>query len=97
MSEYDERLKAAKARVEAIRGFWVHFFTYVLVNLALLVIDWLSGPGWWFYWPLLGWGIGVASHAFSVYGAHGLFGQEWEKKQVRKYMEQGEPPPKGDA
>ena len=39
MSEYDEKLKAAKARVEAIRGFWVHLFTYLLVNLFLVSHD----------------------------------------------------------
>jgi hypothetical protein len=41
----------------------------------------------WFYWPLLGWGIGVTAHGFSVYGIIGLFGKEWEEKKIREIME----------
>jgi hypothetical protein len=93
IEEEQRRYRAARERVAAIRSFHVHLFTYVLVNLGLFLINLLtrnSGGGWWFYWPLLGWGIGLASHAFSVFGAYGLFGQDWEEKQVRRLMEKEE-------
>jgi len=32
---------------------------------------------------MLGWGIGVVSHAFKVFG----IGREWEERQIKKYME----------
>ncbi|PSQ89999.1 MAG: hypothetical protein BRD45_01155 [Bacteroidetes bacterium QS_8_64_10] len=37
-------------------------------------------------YPLFGWGIGLASHAFKVYG----FGtsSEWEERRVRELMMQ---------
>ena len=36
---------------------------------ALLIIIWAmtSGEYFWPVWPMLGWGIGVAAHAASVY------------------------------
>ena len=37
-----------------------------IVNGGLLAINLLSSPGhWWFYWPMLGWGIGLAAHDFA--------------------------------
>ena len=87
------RYKKAKERVNAIRGFYTHLFTYIIVNLALFIINYLSRGvhgGWWFYWPMIGWGIGLASHAFSVFGAYGIWGQKWEEKKIKEYMEKDE-------
>lgn len=73
--------KRAKMRVGAIRGFYQHLQTYVLVNSFLFVLNLLTSPGdWWFYWPLLGWGIGLVSHAVSVYGM-AVFGGKTGKSE----------------
>lgn len=49
-------------------GFKIHFAAYVLVNLLLIVINLLTTPDeLWFYWPLLGWGIGIIAHGAAVY------------------------------
>jgi hypothetical protein len=69
----DERYRRAKTRVDQLRGFYIHAAIYVAVNLALLVINLLTSPAiLWFTWTLLGWGIGLASHAVVVYGAGAL-------------------------
>ena len=48
-------------------GFKIHFIVYLAVNALLIVINLLTTPGtYWFYWPLLAWGIGIAGHAFGV-------------------------------
>jgi len=90
MPEEKELVQHAREHVEAMRSFFTHLFTYIVVNLGLFLINYFTRGDtgtWWFYWPLLGWGIGVASHAFSVFGAYGLFGREWEEKQVKRYLE----------
>lgn len=49
------------------RPFLIHLVIYVMVNIGLAVIDLLTSPGeYWFFWPLLGWGIGILGHAYSV-------------------------------
>src|SRR3712207_6616102 len=70
----------ARARVQELKGFYTHATAYVLVNIGLFVINLLTGGGWWYYWPLLGWGIGLGVHALSVFGfsGGGPFGQDWE-------------------
>lgn len=48
-------------------GFRVHLIIYLCVNAFLLFINLLGDANHlWFYWPLLGWGIGVAAHGFAV-------------------------------
>jgi hypothetical protein len=39
---------------------------YVIVNLLLLWLDLRSSGDLWFYWPLLGWGIGILAHGLAV-------------------------------
>jgi hypothetical protein len=52
----------------------------VLVNIALFALNVLVGEAWWFYQPLLGWGMGLGAQALGVFGFGGSepWGQEWE-------------------
>ena len=52
-----------------------HLAAFVLVNLLLVGIWALSGAGYfWPAWPLLGWGLGLASHASEAHGGRRLLG-----------------------
>ena len=68
----DAALRAtAERRADAKIGFRVHATIFVLVNGFLAALNLLTTPRHlWFYWPLLGWGIGLAAHAFGVYAEH---------------------------
>ncbi len=51
------------------RGFAMHLFAYVAVIVLLLVINLTVTPNrWWFYWVALGWGAGIALHAWLAFG-----------------------------
>jgi hypothetical protein len=64
----DQQRQQAIRRIEAKRGFQAHFVVYLIVNAALVLIWALtSGDYFWPIWPILGWGIGIAAHAASVY------------------------------
>ncbi len=85
------RYERARRRVQAMRGFYSHLAVYIVVNVGLVLINLLTSPGaLWFYWPLLGWGAGLAAHAFAVFGIGTWFGRNWEEQQIRKIMERGE-------
>src|SRR5258708_40272386 len=85
---YDqERYQLARARVQQLRLFYTHVGVYVFVNILLLLINLLTDPSsLWFYWPLLGWGVAVAAHAFLVYGAGGIMGRGREQRQNRQIL-----------
>jgi hypothetical protein len=61
----------ARARAKELREFYTHATIYVLVNIGLFVIDLITGEGWWFYWPLLAWGVGLGIHALGVFAFGG--------------------------
>jgi len=86
----DQELEArARKRVEELKGFYSHAMIYLLVNLGLMALNLLTSPNYfWFVWPMLGWGIGLAVHAFSVFGAGRFSGRDWEERKVREFMEQ---------
>ncbi len=44
-------------------GFFIHSMMYVIINAALITINYTMTPGYkWFIWPLVGWGFGLAMH-----------------------------------
>ena len=80
--------KRAKARVEALKGFFVHLSIYLVVNLFLLTLNLLTTPDrLWFYWPLLGWGIGLTIHGIVVFALDKFFGPEWEEREIQKRLQ----------
>lgn len=55
-------------------GFKIHLRTYLIVNTGLWLLflvmymqQWGHNLHPWPIWPMLGWGIGLATHYFSVY------------------------------
>lgn len=77
----------AIAAVRDIKGFYSHLTSYVCVITLLWVINWLTGSGYyWAKWPTLGWGIGIVSHALSVWEVFNFFGPDWEKRQIEKRL-----------
>lgn len=58
------------ARAAGRRELAGHIRTFVLVNVLLIALWAATGAGYfWPIWPLLGWGIGVASHGRQALGA----------------------------
>ena len=65
----NDELRRAKRRVGLKRGFMIHALVYVLVNVGLLIINFLVGGGRWHWFPLLGWGLGLLIHAIVTFMA----------------------------
>ncbi len=83
----DERYEKAKKRVEEIKGFYSHLIVYVAVNVVLVIINLVTSPGvLWFYWPLLGWGIGLFFHGMGVFVFSKFPGKQWEEKKIKEVM-----------
>jgi len=64
----DDPRAAAIGRIKTKRDFRNHVAIYALVNAGLVVIWALSGGGYfWPVWSIIGWGIGVAVHGYTVF------------------------------
>jgi hypothetical protein len=66
LDETELRQRAVK-RLEDKRGLMAHALAYVSVNLLLVAIWYATGaPFFWPVFPIFGWGIGLAFHAWDV-------------------------------
>jgi len=74
----------AKKEVQQIKGFYGNALSYVLVISFLIFINLRFSPQfYWFFFPMFGWGIGLAFHAAEVFG----YGRSWEDKKIKELME----------
>jgi len=94
-----DKPKRAKKKVEELKGFYIHFAVYVLVNIMIStvivvaqvsdgssIVDSIFHFGTFSTW--LFWGIGVFFHAAKVFQYNPFFNKNWEEKQIKKFMEQ---------
>ena len=83
----------AQKKVKSIRGFYVHFLVYLVVNIFLIVTRILSGSGfeilqeWQTYSTAIFWGIGIVFHAFGVFGVGFILGKDWEERKIKEIMD----------
>lgn len=86
MQSTDEQLlRRARRRVGLRTGFYVHLTVYVLVNLGLFAINVGGGGRPWHFWPLAGWGLGLAIHGLVVFA--NLRGEGLRRRMLEREVE----------
>lgn len=78
----DTQFEIARDRVEKLKGFYGNLLSYCLVIPVLMFINLTSGGFHWFWFPMLGWGIGLVFHALDTYG----FAKAWEERKIKQIM-----------
>ena len=84
-SETTETIAYERAvkRVKELKGFYGNLISYCIVIPFLVIINLLTSPRQlWFYWPMLGWGIGLLAHGMNVFA----IGRNWEEKKIQEIM-----------
>ncbi len=86
----DQRLyKEARKRVKQKKEFYQNLTSYVCVMPFLIALNLYTSPQhWWFIYPMLGWGMGLAMHYFKVFGWPGAPYQspEWEEREIEREL-----------
>jgi len=86
----DLKYKRAKDRVKKMKEFYGSLTAYCIVIPFLIFINYrttgFSLP--WFIFPMAGWGLGLLFHYSEAFDHHPIFGKDWEKKKIRKYMDE---------
>jgi hypothetical protein len=84
-----ENYQKAKKQVKEIKGFYSHLLSYVLVMMILAFVNLKYTPEHiWFFWPLLGWGIGLYFHALKVFNWFPFLDKSWEEKKIHQFMKE---------
>ncbi len=73
----------ARKRVEEERAFYGNLAAYLVVNTFLVALNVAAGGYFWAVWPLLGWGVGLGTHAIGTFGLPGR-GRGWAERRVRE-------------
>lgn len=73
-----------------------HLAVYLVMSLGLIITNLLTDRHYfWFIWPLLGWGIGVAIHALTYYfpqkNDYNREFRAWKKRNIADSQEETEP------
>ena len=91
-TNYDDRYIRARKRVEEMKEFYYSLISYCIVIPFLFFIWYRYTPNTiqWFWFPMLGWGMGLAFHAYKVYVNDGVLGNGWEKRKIEKFMREEE-------
>lgn len=82
---YNENLayQRAKDKVEQLKGFYGNLFSYCIVIPVLIIINLQSSNNFqWFWFPMLGWGMGLTFHALETFG----YGKSWEERKINELM-----------
>lgn len=84
-----ERYQKASKKVKEIKGFYIHLICYVIVNALLVLLNIRNTPEHlWFFYPMIGWGVGLIGHAIGVFGTDSLFSKNWEERKIKELMEE---------
>jgi len=94
-----EKYQRAKARVESIRGFYIHLAVYMVFNTIITVFkinrNLSNGETFneaffdfatfalWMFW-----GIGLVFHGLGVYSKSSKRFRDWEQRKLNQFIEE---------
>lgn len=84
-AKYSEDMAYIKAaeRVKKLKEFYGNVLSYCIVIPMLIFINLNTSKSfYWFWFPMVGWGIGIAFHGFEVFG----FGKDWEERKINEII-----------
>jgi hypothetical protein len=73
----------AKDRVEKLKGFYGNLISYCVVIPVLIIVNLNTSKFQWFWFPMLGWGMGLTFHALETFG----YGKSWEERKIQEILE----------
>lgn len=83
-NDEDQAYERAQKRVKELKSFYGNLISYCIIIPFLIILNLITSPrNIWFYWPMLGWGIGLVAHGMSVFA----IGKSWEEKKIREILE----------
>ena len=85
---YQEALK----RVKKIKGFYIHLFVYIVINILIIISNiqnlengesYLKKEN---FFTAFFWGIGLLAHGLSTFMPSWIMGKNWEERKIQEFM-----------
>lgn len=85
--ETDQKYLRAGKRIEEIKGFYQHLLAYCLFTPFTIFINYKTYWDYkWFWFSVIGWGIGLVIHALVVFVHKGMLENKWEERKIEELM-----------
>lgn len=89
--ETEKKYERARKRIAKIKGFYQHLLAYCLFTPFTIFINYKTYWDYkWFWFSVIGWGIGLAIHGFVVFIHKGKLGSQWEARKIEELMRKDE-------
>lgn len=86
-TQQTNRYLRAVERVEEIKGFYGSVISFCIIIPILIYINLRFLPQFhWFWFPILGWGIGLVFQGFKAFSYSPFLGKDWEDRKIQEYM-----------
>ena len=88
-SEHIESKKYMRAveRVEEMKGFYASIISFCIVIPFLIFINLKYSPEFhWFWFPIMGWGIGLTFQGLKAFNYNPILGSDWEDRKIQEFM-----------
>ncbi len=92
-SEHIESKKYMRAveRVEEMKGFYASIISFCIVIPFLIFINLKYSPEFhWFWFPIMGWGIGLTFQGLKAFNYNPILGSDWEDRKIQEFMKEEE-------
>ena len=93
INKNSEQYQYAKNRVKKIKGFYIHFAIYSVINTIIIFGTFydrsFTNNTFWSletFSTAIFWGIGLIAHAASVFGKDLIFNKNWENRKMKEFM-----------
>lgn len=84
----DRQERDAIQYVQNLKGFHMHWISFVVIMPCLYVMNMMLSPeDLWVTTVALGWGSGLLLHGLTLFGIFGVLGGNWEQRQFQKRMD----------
>ncbi|POR19891.1 histidine kinase [Flavobacterium columnare] len=86
---YNENLAFTKAKekVEKLKSFYGNLISYCCIIPVLIFINSKTSNFNWFWFPAIGWGMGLFFKAIEVFG----YGKNWEERKIQEILKREDP------
>lgn len=91
MENFDQKFsyERAKKKAKNLRSFYFNLLSYCIVIPILIIVNVTFTPEFqWFWFSMLGWGVGVLAHAMEVFNFNPILGKNWEEKKLQQFIEE---------
>ncbi|MER3374072.1 MAG: 2TM domain-containing protein [Allomuricauda sp.] len=89
--EQHELLENAQKRIKQKKRLYTHLVIFLIGSLFLVLANKILKYGEaydWSIWVIIIWTFLLTLHTFNVYVTHKFMGQDWERKQRERLVEQ---------